>query len=119
MRPSINLRRVYLAAALSLLALTLLAFAVVYPLNVDYWDNWYVLFGGLPSVLFTIGRYAGRPLNLGGSLVSHVLMPNVAQGLDLVHVISLFVAGLCLFHILRRLLAGYTWFAFLTAAIYL
>jgi len=46
-------------------------------------------------------------------------MPNIAQGQYLVHITAIFVSSLCLFHILRRLLAGYTWFAFLTAAIYL
>ncbi|HLY24778.1 MAG TPA: hypothetical protein VKQ72_00470, partial [Aggregatilineales bacterium] len=107
--------RVYLAAALCLLALTLLAYNVVDPLNMDTVDNWYVIFGGLPNVMLSLGQYAARPLALGGSFLAHTLMPNTTEGIFLVHVISFFIASFCIFYIIQKLFIGYTWFAFLTA----
>src|SRR5262245_6090979 len=109
----------YLLAILALLALTLAAFAVVWPLNTTAFDDWVYFYAGQPTIMSSSQVYAVRPFALGGAMLAHFFMPGQAQSIYLVHVVSIFIASVCLFHIMRRLNPGYDWMAFLLGAVYL
>jgi hypothetical protein len=108
-----------LLAALGLLAITLAAFAVAWPFNTATYDDWVFYYTGLPGVLNATFFYAVRPYALNGVQLSHLLFPGQAQGIYVLHVAGFAVAAFCIFHIVRLLKPGYTWFAFLAGAVYL
>jgi hypothetical protein len=110
-----------LLAALALLVIHLLAFAVISPLNVENADYWYY-----PYQAKRISEqgdwtylYAGRQFAMAGLAISHILLPDRVESMYYTHVLFIYITALGLFYIFQRLLPRYKVFAFLLAAVYL
>ena len=111
--------KTYVLAALGLFTLTLSAFAIVWPFNTTAFDDWVYFYVGQPGIYNATTTYAIRPFAVIGAQLANLIFPNQAQSIYIIHVAGLFIAAFSLFHILRLLKPGYTWFAFLVSAVYL
>jgi hypothetical protein len=111
-------RRPALIPILGLLVLTLMAFAIISPMNSAGSDDWIYPFYGKLRSLTVFG--SNRQFGLLPVVAAEILTPGrMAYGMLTFQVLSVFGTSLVLFYLLRRMMPGYTSFALLFAIVYL
>ncbi len=112
-----QVRRLYLLAALGLLATTLAAFVIIWPLNGAPFDDWYYFYNGYAGEWRMLGT--DRQFGLGQSNLFEMFFPGNAPSRAVLHALNTFATSLILFHIVRRLKPGSGWFGLVFAIVYL
>ena len=112
-------RDIYFLAALGLLVIHLGIYAIVDPfLGPSHGDFLYLRIADrIAGENNWFMELANRQFDSYTLAFARILFPGRFQGMFYLHMLTLYFISLGLFHILRRLMPGYAWFAFLVSAV--
>ena len=111
-----SVRRLYLVAGISLLATVFIAFLSALPDNGAAFDDWVYPFYADIRSLRVFG--SNREFGMLEMLFSEILLPGRPQLYHYLTMLNVTVAGLLMFHLMRRFLPRHRWFALFYALVF-